>query len=66
MKKAVARYEQVAGAKVNYDKSKGLWLGAWRGGVPHLRPWSVVQTGPPTRAKLVGSAKIEVQVGTWL
>ena len=27
MKKAVVRYEQIAGAKVNFDKSEGLRLG---------------------------------------
>ena len=32
MKKAIVWYEQVAGAKINFEKSKGLWLGAWRGG----------------------------------
>ena len=32
VKKAVARYEQIAGAKIN--KSEGLRLGAWMGGVP--------------------------------
>ena len=31
VKKAVGKYEQIAGAKVNFDKSKGLRLGAWRG-----------------------------------
>ena len=31
MKKAVSEYERIAGAKVNSDKSEGLWLGAWRG-----------------------------------
>ena len=34
MKKAVERYEKVASAKINLDKSKDLRLGAWRGGVP--------------------------------
>ena len=33
--KAVKRYEEVAGAKINFDKSEGLPLGAWRSGV-HL------------------------------
>ena len=30
------------GTKVNFDKKKGLWLGAWRGGIPLLGPfpWS--------------------------
>ena len=39
MKKAVARYEEVAGAKINFDKSEGPWLGAWRGGVPLPGPF---------------------------
>ena len=34
VKKAVARYEEVAGVKVNFDKSESLRLGAWRGGIP--------------------------------
>ena len=42
VKKAVARYEQRAGAKVNFDKSEGLRLGSWRGSVPLPGPfcWS--------------------------
>ena len=42
MKKVSARYEQVVGAKVNFDKIKGLQLGAWRGGLPLHGPfrWS--------------------------
>ena len=32
-KKAAERYEEVAGAKINFYKSEGLWLGAWRGGI---------------------------------
>ena len=31
VKKAFGEYEQIAGAKVNFDKSEGLQLGAWRG-----------------------------------
>ena len=31
MKEAVVEYERIAGAKVNFDKSEGLRLGAWRG-----------------------------------
>ena len=34
VKKAVARYEQIARARINFDKSEGLRLGAWRGDVP--------------------------------
>ena len=31
VKKGVGEYERIAGAKVNFDKSEGLRLGAWRG-----------------------------------
>ena len=31
VKKAVGEYERIAGAKVNFDKSEGFRLGAWRG-----------------------------------
>ena len=34
VKMAVERYENVVGAKVNFDKSEGLRLGAWRGRSP--------------------------------
>ena len=42
MKKAVARNEQFAGAKVNFDKSDVLQLGYWRDGVSQPGPfcWS--------------------------
>ena len=39
VKKAVARYEQITGPKINFDKSEGLWLGAWRSGVPLPEPF---------------------------
>ena len=39
VKKAVARYGQKAGAKINFDKSEGLRLGAWKGGVPLPGPF---------------------------
>ena len=41
-KKAVSEYERIAGAKVNFDKSKGLRLGTWRGSDTFLGPfrWS--------------------------
>ncbi len=42
VKKAVERYEKVAGAKINFDKSEGLRLGAWRGGVSLPGPSAVV------------------------
>ena len=44
VKKAVGEYERIAGAKVNFDKSEGLWLGAWRGSdtVPGPFRWSDV------------------------
>ena len=31
VKKAVGEYERTTRAKVNFNKSEGLWLGAWRG-----------------------------------
>ena len=42
VKKAVARYEQIEGANVNFDMSEGLQLRACRGGVPLPGPfcWS--------------------------
>ena len=42
VKKAVEKYDKVAGAKVNFDKSEGLQLGAWKSGVPLPGPfgWS--------------------------
>ena len=33
VKKLVKRYEEVVGAKINFDKSEGPRLGGWRGGV---------------------------------
>ena len=29
MKKVIAKYKQIAGAKINFDKSEGLQVGAW-------------------------------------
>ena len=78
VKLAVERYEKMAGAKVNFDKSEGLRLGAWRGGFPLPGPfrWS---DGPICilgmwfglglqleRNWLEVRAKVEVQVATWL
>ena len=66
-KKVVEKYEEVAGAKINFDKSEGLplprplqWsdgpiLGVWFGPCLQLEQnWSEVW------------AKVESQVGTWL
>ena len=64
LKKAVSEYEQIAGAKVNFDKSEGLRLSAWRGSdiLPlewqtHPNPQGVARARPPTAAKLVGSTR---------
>ena len=42
VKKVVGEYEQIAGAKVNFYKSEGLRLRAWRGSDTLLGPfrWS--------------------------
>ena len=78
VKKAVSEYERIAGAKVNFDKSEGLRLGAWRGSdtLPGPFRWSdgpvrilagVVRARPPTGAKLSEvQAKVNAQVATWL
>ena len=78
MKEAVLRYEKVAGAKVNFDKSEGLRLGAWRGAIPLPGPfrWSYgpirilgVWFGPSLQLERNWSevrAKVDAQVGTWL
>ena len=78
MKEAVARYKKVADAKVNFDKSEGLWLGAWRGSIPLPGPfnWSDdpvrilgVWFRPGLQLErnwLEVRAKVEAQVGAWL
>ena len=78
VKEAVAGYEKVAGAKVNFDKSEGLRLGAWKGGIPLPGPfrWSdgLIRilgvwfgSGLQLEWNWLGvRAKIETQVGTWL
>ena len=78
VKKAVSEYERIAGAKVNFDKSEGLWLGAWRGSdtLPGPFRWS---DGPVRILRVwFGSdlqlernwsevqAKVNAQVGIWL
>ena len=78
VKKAVGEYERIAGAKVNFDKSKGLWLGAWRGSdnLPGPFCWSDgpirilgVWFGPDLQLKRNWSevqVKVNAQVGIWL
>ena len=78
MKKAVERHEEVASAKLNFDKSEGLRLGVWRGGVPLQGPfrWSDgpvriigVWFEPGFRLELNWlevQARIEARVSTWL
>ena len=78
VKKAVVRYEQIAGAKINFDKSEGLWLGAWRSLVPLPGPFrrsdeSIcilgVWFGPELQLERNWSevkARADALVGTWL
>ena len=78
MKKAVSEYERIAGAKVNFDKSEGLRLGAWRGSntLPGPFRWSDgpvrilgVWFGPGLQLERNWSeiqAKVNAQVGIWL
>ena len=78
VKKAVGEYEQIAGAKVNFDKSEGLRLGAWTGSntLPGPFRWSDgpvrifgVWFGPDLKLERNWSevqAKVNAQVGIWL
>ena len=78
VKKAVDEYEQIAGVKVNFVKSEGLQLGAWRGSDTLPGPFRL-SDGP---VRILGmcfghdlqlernwsevQTKVEAQVGTWL
>ena len=78
VKKAVERYEKVAGAKVNFDNSEGLRLGAWKKGGLLPGPFRLsdgpvrilgVWFGPDLQVERNWSevrAKVEAQVGAWL
>ena len=78
VKEAVVEYERIAGAKVNFDKSEGLRLGAWRGSntLPGPFRWSDgpirilgVWFGPDLQLERNWSevqAKVNAQVGIWL
>ena len=78
VKEAVVEYERIAGAKVNFDKSEGLRLGAWRGSNTLPRPfrWSDgpirilgVWFGPDLQLERNWSevqTKVNAQVGIWL
>ena len=78
VKKVVSEYERIAGAKVNFDKSEGLRLGAWRGSntLPGPFRWSDppisilgVWFGPDLQLERNWSeiqAKVNAQVGIWL
>ena len=76
--KAVGEYERIAGIKVNFDKSKGLQIDAWRGSdtLPGPFCWSDgpirilgVWFGPDLQLERNWSevqAKVNAQVGIWL
>ena len=78
VKEAVDEYERIAGAKVNFDKSEGLRLGAWMGSntLPGPFRWSDgpirilrVWFGPDLQLERNWSevhAKVNAQVGVWL
>ena len=78
VKEAVVEYERIAGAKVNFDKSEGLRLGAWRGSntLPGPFRWSDgpsrilgVWFGPDLQLERNWSevqTKVNAQVGIWL
>ena len=69
VKKAVGKYKQIAGAKVNFDKRESLQLGAWRGSdtLPGPFRWS----DRPVHIQLDQNwsevhTKVNAQVGIWL
>ena len=78
VKEAVVEYERIAGAKVNFDKSEGLRLGAWTGSNTLSGPfrWSHgpirilgLWFGPdlqPERNWSEVHDKVNAQVGIWL
>ena len=78
VKKVVAEYERIAGAKVNFDKSECLRLSAWTGSdtLPGPFRWSSgpvcilgVWFGPDLQLDRNWSkvqAKVDAQVGIWL
>ena len=78
VKEAVVEYERIAGAKVNFDKSESLRLGAWRGSntLPGPFRWSDgpihilgVWFGPDLQLEWNWSevqTKVNAQVGIWL
>ena len=78
VKEAVVEYERIAGAKVNFDKSEGLRLGAWRGSntLPGPFRWSDgpililgVWFGLDLQLERNWSevqTKVNAQVGIWL
>ena len=78
VKEAVVEYERIAGANVNFDKSEGLRLGAWRGSntLPGPFRWSDgpvrilgVWFGPDLQLERIWSevqTKVNAPVGIWL
>ena len=71
VKKAVSKYERIAGAKVNFDKSEDLQLGAWRGSDTLPGPVRIlgVWFGPDLQLERNWSEvqdKVNAQVGIWL
>ena len=74
VKEAVVEYERIAGAKVNFNKSEGLRIGAWRGSNTLLGPfrWSDgpirilgVWFGPDLQLERNWS-EVHAKVGIWL
>ena len=78
VKKAVSEYELIAGAKVIFDKSESLRLGAWRGSNTFPGPFRWIDGpvcilgvwfGPDLQLERNWSeiqAKVNAQVGIWL
>ena len=74
VKNAVARYEKIAGVKINFDKSEGLQLGALEGvafPLPVMDPSASSRcgSGPGSNWNEIGRkvlVKVNAKMGTWL
>ena len=64
VKKAVTRYEQIAWAKINFDKSEGMRLGVWGDGVPLPGPFTILWVWFGAGFQIDRKYNVDSQVGT--
>ena len=67
VKAAVTEYKRIPGAKVNFEKSEGLWLGAWTGTDTLPRPISILGVWSGLGLQLERNwSKVQAKVDTQL